>query len=621
MNCKTRLVSITVLLISIIMSMTIFIFLLYLQTELINIHLHFFRDLSCLISYDFIHLIQNANEKDLKDFAERLFLTSSSIDYLQLFDSEGSLLLSFPSNSIFYKDIWDLRISFLDQSYHIPFFYLTPLSDATYLRNSITNCLIPLVSRQKLLGFLQLGLSFNFSIVNISSFSQIISSFVFVIVWFLFILGVSFSFFIISEPVSEMLQAIHKISLGNFNQKINTFTGGLIGHLIVSFNEMSERLLSYEKNNIIQLTSEKIIVESLVSTITDGAILLDTELRILLLNQIAVKLFHWSNQDLIGSTISSRLPIHVNEALLPMLNNMIKSNCLENSTTVSQEIVINLNNESLKSFRFLLSTISSNKDQYFNGVVIIIQDITRENQLDEAKNQFVSNVSHELRTPLCNIGSFLETLIDYKYKLTDEQKDQFLEIAYAETQRLNTLVNDILDLSRLESECNYVLQPVPLSSTVLYIVQVSQIIAFNKQVSILLEVHPMIKKIFAHQNSLCQVLSNLISNSLKFTHKQGRIVVRIYPVCTKSYQNNLFDIVPEIVRLEIIDEGIGIHKMFQKQIFDRFMRVENNIHILKGTGLGLSIVQNILGKHNSRISVYSEVDIGTSFWFDLYVAN
>ena len=116
------------------------------------------------------------------------------------------------------------------------------------------------------------------------------------------------------------------------------------------------------------------------------------------------------------------------------------------------------------------------------------------------------------------------------------------------------------------------------------------------------------------------MFSNLISNSLKFTHKQGKIVIRVYPLSLKQYLNS-----PQVflknVRLEVIDEGIGIQKIFQKQIFDRFMRIENSIHLLKGTGLGLSIVKSIIYKHNSMINIYSEVDIGTSFWFDLCIMS
>ena len=617
-NWKTRFISITILIISIVISAVMFVFFMYLQTELINTNNRFFRDFSSLVAYD---LLYNTDQKDLKDFAERIYLATANLNYLQLFDTNGALLFSFPADSSFYKDIVDLNVGKLGLKDHESIFNMLIFNHLLYFQDETSNCIIPLVVQNYTLGFLQLGLKSSASIFHFNSLVQVISSFTFVIVWILFILGVLLTFFIILEPLNYLSKSIDTIALGNFGDQVDLVIGGPLGQLVVSFNEMSERLLYYEKNNIAQLLAEKVKLESLVSSITDGAVLLDTELRILLVNQIAVKFFHWSNKDLSGSIISHHFPAHVNEALLPILNNMVKSSCLENQKIESQDLIINLNHETLKTFRFLFSTISSNSNNCFSGVIIIIQDITRETQLNEAKSQFVSNVSHELRTPLCNIGSFLETLIDYKHKLTSHQRDQFLDIAYAETQRLSSLVNDILDLSRLESECSYLLKPVLLSNTILYITQATQIIAYNKKIHILVELHPQVNEILAHQNSLCQVLSNLISNSLKFTHRRGRIIIRVYPLLKKNFlmiQDNAFS---ESVRLEIIDEGIGIHKIFQKNIFERFMRIENNIHLLKGTGLGLSIVQNIIQKHNSMINIYSEVNIGTSFWFDLFMVN
>ena len=620
-NWKTRLISIMMLLLSILISTIVFLLLIHLQNELINNNLCFFRDFSSLLAYDLARLMQDTDIGGLKDFIEKIYLTTSSIDYLRLFDKEGYLLSSLPSHSSVYKSTIELHVDMLDLKYYVSFCNILRINNYIDIVSSTVDCSIPLVSDHEILGFLQLGLKFNKGIISINRLARSIGGFVFVIVWLLFILGIAFNFFIIMEPINQLSIGIHKVSFGVFDQTLKVSSGGLFGNLLVNFNEMSQRLHSYERNNIVQLTTEKVRLEALVSTIADGAILLDTELRILLVNQVAIKTFSWSNKDLLGSIIFQHLPIHVNEALVPILNSMVKLNCFDNKNIQHQELTINLNYESLKAFRFLLSTISNYNYQSFNGVVIIIQDITRENQLNKAKNHFISNVSHELRTPLCNIGSFLETLIDYKYKLTSKQKDQFLDIAYAETQRLNSLVNDVLDLSRLESDYTYVLKPMLLTNVVVYIVQASQIIALNKKVQIMIEVHPSVKQIFAHKISLCQVLSNLISNALKFTHKEGRIVIRVYPLLIKKSKFEIFSLSSEIVRLEIIDEGIGIHKMFQRQIFDRFMRIENHVHSLQGTGLGLSIVQNIIKKHNSIIRIYSEVSIGTSFWFDLFIAT
>lgn len=470
-------------------------------------------------------------------------------------------------------------------------------------------------------GFLQFGLSFDLGIFCFLKMAQAFSVIIFVVIWFMFALGAVFNFFIISDPVKRILMGLQDISSGQFGCQIDYSLEGSIGNLIIGFNEMSKRLLLYEKKNVMQLMTEKIRLEALVSTIADGAILLDTELRFLFVNQVAIRVFHWSNKDLIGEMIFCHLPVHVSEALLPILNTMISLNCLDNKILQTQEVSIDLYHGSLKTFRFLLSTILSYKNRGLNGVVITIQDVTREAQLNAAKNQFISNVSHELRTPLCNIRSFLETLIDYDSKLTSDQKSSFLSIAHHETQRLNTLVDDVLNLSRLDSEYCYSLYPVKLSNAIFYTVQASQIIALNKKVEIVVEGRSQIENVLAHESSLCQVLSNLISNSLKFTHRDGKIVVRFYPLI--ALLDDFIDPDQQIrlFRLEVVDEGIGIDKVYQKQIFDRFMRIENNIHMLEGTGLGLSIVKNIVEKHNSLLDVHSELGIGTSFWFDLHAVD
>ena len=616
-NWKTRFISLLILVLSVLMSTAAFVLLIYLQNELVEINIRSFRDFSSLLAYTIAPLVYSNSKIEVISLIEQIYLNNSTIDYLNLFNAEGIQLISFPMGSSFFQYFNNFSFEVLDFQNSTLLSDLSLLNLSIDLTHGVTHCLVPLVVDNIVVGFLQLGLSFNSSTIYLTKLFQNVSLLTFVSVWLIFILGIAFNFFIIMSPMKELLRGMRNILLGNFDYRIDTFVRGELGDVIVSFNTMCEKLRFYEKKNILQLNVEKAKLESLVATIADGAILLDSELRIILVNRIAIKVFHWINKDLIGHFIFHHLPVHVNNALLPILNTMVRSTCFDNKNISFQELRINLNFESLKTVRFLLSTIPNYNRQSFNGIVIIIQDLTEENLLNEAKNQFISNVSHELRTPLCNIGSFLETLIDYSHKLSIQQKNQFLGIAYAETQRLNSLVNDVLDLSRLESECSYVLEPLSLDNSISYIVQASQIIASNKQVKIIIEFYDHPQDVFAHKSSLCQVLSNLISNALKFTHKKGRIIIRAYPLLIQKHNFRFFDFSSDFMRVEVIDEGIGIQTIFHKQIFDRFMRIENNVHILKGTGLGLSIVKNIIQKHNSSISVYSEANVGTSFWFDL----
>lgn len=620
-NLKTRLMSLTTLSVSLLMSSLTFWALTTLQKDSVFTDIRFSRDLSMLFSYNLIDLIDCNNYEELARFIENIYLSTSSIHYIQVFTSSGDLSISLPFYDTNFYEILQLYQNILQIRSQNFLFNIPIIHDSTILHNNITNITIPLIKNGKNLGILNLGINSNPNISSASSLIQHVSLAIFVSIWLMAIISAAFNILIITEPIKELLFGLNSIASGNFSQKITSSFDGDLGNLIISFNKMSERLESYEKKNVDQLTSEKAKLETLVATIVDGAILLDTELRLLFVNQIAIKVLHWSNKDLIGTSIFAHLPLHINEALLPIFNRMVKSNCLESDILQAKEVCIDLNYEFVKTLRFILATVVDQNKKILTGLVITIQDITRETQLNEAKNQFVSNVSHELRTPLCNIGSFLETLIDYDSKLNFKQKIQFLNIAYSETQRLSRLVNDILDLSRLESEYNYSLQPIDFKNSISSIVKSSQIVALNKSINIIFEISSYINLIFAHEIALCQVLSNLVSNALKFTHIGGKIVIRLYPLFLSGDHNGHKRMFSNNIRLEIIDEGIGIDKNFHQQIFDRFMRIENNIHTFEGTGLGLSIVKNILEKHKSTISIYSEVNVGTSFWFDLLMLN
>jgi len=258
-----------------------------------------------------------------------------------------------------------------------------------------------------------------------------------------------------------------------------------------------------------------------------------------------------------------------------------------------------------------------------------VQDITREVELNEAKSNFISNVSHELRTPLFNIKSFIETLYEYGEDLQESERREFLEIANRETDRLTRLVNDVLDLSRLESCRIYQLDAVDLPQAVEQTLRTYQLNAKDKGIQLEQDVDPLLPPALGHYDLLLQVFGNLVGNALKFTESGGKVGIRAYLVDSdvaagKDGASGNHNLSPNtrhfpIVRIEISDTGMGIDPKDQQAIFDRFFRVENRVHTLEGTGLGLSIVRNIIDKHHTKINLVSEVNVGTTFWFDLPV--
>jgi two-component system sensor histidine kinase NblS len=280
----------------------------------------------------------------------------------------------------------------------------------------------------------------------------------------------------------------------------------------------------------------------------------------------------------------------------------------------SAEFRIPFTQPSKRTIRILLTTVRDQQKENVKGIAITVQDITREVELNEAKSQFISNVSHELRTPLFNIKSFIETLHEYGEDLSLEQRQDFLVTVNHETDRLTRLVNDVLDLSRLESGRSYHLDGVDLGQAIEQTLRTYQLNAKDKGIELFQEVEPNLPLVVSHYDLLLQVLANLLGNALKFTKAGGKVVLRAYQLQPQSQDSAS----PRRVRVEISDTGIGIAPEDQQAIFDRFFRVENRVHTLEGTGLGLSIVRNIIEeKHHSKVHLVSEVGVGTTFWFDL----
>jgi two-component system sensor histidine kinase NblS len=279
----------------------------------------------------------------------------------------------------------------------------------------------------------------------------------------------------------------------------------------------------------------------------------------------------------------------------------------------SAEFRIHLNQSIKRTIRILLTTVLNLQRESIKGIAITVQDITREVELNEAKSQFISNVSHELRTPLFNIKSFIETLHDYGEDLSVEQRQDFLQTVNHETDRLTRLVNDVLDLSKLESGRNYNFDGVDLAQAIEQTLRTYQLNAKDKGIELIQEVAPSLPFVVGNYDLLLQVLANLVGNALKFTQAGGQVAIRAYQLDPKPKSHNQ----SSQVRVEISDTGIGIAQEDQQAIFDRFFRVENRVHTLEGTGLGLSIVRNIMERHRSKVHLVSEVGVGTTFWFDL----
>jgi two-component system sensor histidine kinase NblS len=202
--------------------------------------------------------------------------------------------------------------------------------------------------------------------------------------------------------------------------------------------------------------------------------------------------------------------------------------------------------------------------------------------------------------------------------LNDEQRQEFLFTANAETDRLTRLVNDVLDLSRLESDRVWSFEPMELDTAIEQTLRSYRLNAQDKGVALELDLAVGLPRVRGNYDMMLQVFDNLVGNALKFTAPGGMVHLRAYPwpdTCPVVQGDNSSPL-PRI-RVEIADSGSGIGEDDCRQVFERFFRVENAVHTEAGTGLGLSIVRGILDKHGTQARIVSELGTGTTFWFEL----
>jgi two-component system sensor histidine kinase NblS len=606
---QTKLMAAATLVVSLIMSGLTFWAVNSIQQDARLSDTRFGRDLGLLLASNVAPLVAENNLTEVAQFSQRFYSNTSSVRYMLYADEAGKIFLGIP--------FWESTVQnslTIERRIQLPEDYaanaeLPMVRQHQSPGGEVTDVFVSLNHEGKYLGVLAIGINPNPTAITSSDLTRDVTIAVFISIWVMVILGAVSNAFMITKPIRELLVGVKNIAAGNFKQRIDLPLGGELKELILSFNEMAERLERYEEQNIEEITAQKAKLETLVSTIADGAVLLDTNMQVILVNPIARRIFGWENTNVVGDSVLHHLPSSVQLELARPLYKMAAGE------SESAEFRIPLTQPTNRTIRILLTTVFDLHRESLKGIAMTVQDITREVELNEAKSQFISNVSHELRTPLFNIKTYIETLHDYGENLSEVERQEFLETANHETDRLTRLVNDVLDLSRLESCRIYHFDAVDLAQAIEQTLRTYQLNAKDKGIELIQEVDSNLPPVIGHYDLLLQVFTNLVGNGLKFTQPGGKVALRAYQLepTLDSHAKT------PSVRIEVSDTGIGIDPEDQQAIFERFFRVENRVHTLEGTGLGLSIVRNIIDKHHSSVHLVSEVGVGTTFWFDLAV--
>jgi len=624
-SLQTKLLAAATLVVSLVMAAIAFFALNGIQADVRMSDTRFARDLGLLLSANVTPLVAEGNDRELAAVAERFWKSSRSLRYIFFADPDGIIYLGIPiSGTSGGSELLLSRRLELPQD-------LLQRSQGPLIRQhlspdgQVTDVFVPLVAGGRYLGVLALGINPNEAALASAALSREVTVAVFISIWVLVILGAVFNALTITQPVKELLRGVRSIASGDFEARIALPVGGELGELLEGFNDMASQLEAYNEANIEELTAAQVKQQSLIATMADGALLLDAEGRLVLVNPTARRLFRWEGRKLEGSQVSEELPEVLALEIQAPLDSLLSGD--KDSSDVRCSF-----GEPARTLRIVLQSVRDASGESLKGIAVTIQDLTREVELNAAQSRFISNVSHELRTPLFNIKSYVETLHDLGDQLSEEDRKEFLAIANAETDRLTRLVNDVLDLSRLESDRVWAMGPVELRPAMEQTLRNYRLNAEDKGVDLQLAVDEQLPAVRGNWDLLLQVFDNLVGNALKFTASGGRLQLNAYPwpdTCTldpstaPSSDNPTCALTAPLPRLrvEIADSGAGISREDQQRIFERFYRVENAVHTEVGTGLGLSIVKGILEKHGSTVRMASELGVGTTFWFDLPLAQ
>ncbi len=621
-SLQTKLLAVGTLVVSLLMTGITFFALNGIQRDARLSDTRYARDLGLLLSANVTPLVARGDDRQLAVVAEQFWRTSRSLRYIFFADADGLLYLGIPMGSGGAGGPGDQLLS---RRLELPA-DLQKRPDNPLIRQhltpngQVTDVFVPIVSDDHYLGVVALGINPNETLLASAALTREVTVAVFISIWVLVMLGSVINALTITQPLKDLLRGVRSIAGGNFNTRIDLPVGGELGELLEGFNTMASQLEDYKAANIEELTAAESKQQSLIATMADGAVLLDAEGQIVLANPTSRRLFRWEGRTLEGNELTNALPdVLAMELHGPLLALMEGE---KDSTDVRCSF-----GEPARTLRIVLQSVRDASGESLKGIAMTIQDLTREVELNAAQSRFISNVSHELRTPLSNIKSYVETLHDCADSLTEEQKTEFLGIANAETDRLTRLVNDVLDLSRLESERACPLESIEFGSAIEQTLRTYRLNARERGVTLACQSDDDLPRVLGNWDLLLQVLDNLVGNALKFTPSGGQLTLRAYPwpdLCPlpdaqarlQGPSCLLTSPLPRL-RVEIADTGYGISPADQERIFERFFRVENAVHTEAGTGLGLAIVRGILDKHGTRIQMASEPGVGTTFWFDL----
>ncbi|NMH72543.1 cell wall metabolism sensor histidine kinase WalK [Bacillus sp. RO2] len=397
----------------------------------------------------------------------------------------------------------------------------------------------------------------------------------------------------ITRPMSDMRKQALEMARGNFSRKVNIYGNDEIGQLALSFNNLTKKLQEAQATT----EGERRKLSSVLSHMTDGVLATDRKGRIILINEPALGMLNVSRETVLNKPIVEVLGIE-------------ETHSFDHLVSEQESLILDFSTEKERYILRASNSIIQKETGFINGLITVLHDITEQEKIDLERREFVANVSHELRTPLTTMRSYLEALADGAWQ-DDEIAPRFLDVTQTETERMIRLVNDLLQLSKMDSrDYNFYKNAVDFVEFFNKIIDRFEM-SKSQKVDFVRSMPNQEIFVSIDTDKITQVLDNIISNAMKYSPEGGTIT---FTVDIEEAANQIL--------VSINDQGVGIPKSDINKIFERFYRVDKaRTRMLGGTGLGLAIAKEMIQAHDGDIWASSVEGKGTTIYFTLPISK
>jgi two-component system sensor histidine kinase VicK len=389
----------------------------------------------------------------------------------------------------------------------------------------------------------------------------------------------------IIKPIQEITSKAARLAEGKFDIEVQVKSPDEIGKLAGVFNYLTAQL----RATLSELNDDKMKLEAILTQMTNGVVAIDVQGNVIHANIRA--------RDMLGLSATED-----SNQIFEKLNLGDMERLLKGSGPKVSEVYLTTPYEiSIRAY----AAPFHGADGQISGIIVVLQDVTEEERLEQMRREFVANVSHELRTPLTTIKSYAETLLEGALE-SRETSGRFVSVINDEADRMTRLVKDLLTLSQFDYQAKYMEKgPTLLDELILDVADKLAVSAQRRGLKFKTDFPEEVPAVLANSDKVEQVLVNIISNAIKYTDQGSDISVSLR-------------VLPEFVMVSVKDQGPGIPLEDQPRIFERFYRVDKaRARELGGTGLGLAIAKQIVEAHGGRIGLDSEPGRGTEIFFTL----